>query len=64
MNDEIKMLILNRIEHLKKEVEHGKSMINNPFNGKFWSGRVASIEGYDGELEFLQRLMEEGERLV
>lgn len=60
MNEEKRQKVLKRIEHLEKEVEHGKQLINNPNLGRFWEGKVASIDGVDGEIRFLKSLLEEG----
>lgn len=62
--EELKKMILNRIEFLKREVDHGKTMTNSPFYGKFWEGKISAIEGYDGEIKFLEKLLEEGEQTV
>lgn len=65
LGDELRKKLLSRIDHLKTEVEHGrKLMINNPYNGKVWEGRVSAIEGVDGEIKFLEKLLEEDELSV
>ena len=61
--DEIRELVEKRLEYIRQEIKFASVLVNDPCNGRFWQGKVTAFDGELGEVQFLNKLLENLETL-
>ena len=51
--EEIRQETEKKLAYVLTEINHGKQLVNDPFLGKFWEGKVTALEKFQQYLEFI-----------